>query len=252
MKNPYRSLGIGLVIGGALFTPLAYFLLENVPLTAVGLSTIMIGFTSFALANSRPDITPEAGEAVLRAGMENIAALIEELGLQSPAIYFPSGMRSGKPQAVIPLTSEATLKLHDQPVVGRLIVRYGSRPEEIGIAVTTPGSIPLEQLPSRPGNTPDELETSIIHVLTGILDLADNASVRFKGNSVEVKVNGFRLHYEDAYYYRCLGSPVASIVATLTGEALQKPVRIADEKHQGKKSTILIETASGENAITGD
>jgi hypothetical protein len=48
-NNPYRLLGLGLVIAGALFVPVAYFIISSIPLTAVDLSSIIIGFTSIAL-----------------------------------------------------------------------------------------------------------------------------------------------------------------------------------------------------------
>ena len=49
-NNPYRLLGLGLIIAGAIFAPVAYFMINSIPLTAIGLSSIMIGFTSIALA----------------------------------------------------------------------------------------------------------------------------------------------------------------------------------------------------------
>ena len=94
-NNPYRLLGIGLTIAGAIFAPVSYFIISSIPLTAIALSSVMIGFTSIALASSRPQISPEASRLILETGMENIAALLEELGLNHKAIYLPSTMREG-------------------------------------------------------------------------------------------------------------------------------------------------------------
>jgi len=241
MNNPYRTLGIGLAIGGAMFVPIAYFLISSVPLTAVGLSSIILGFTSLALANARPYVSPAAAEVILKTGMENTAALLEELGLKSKAIYLPSSVRDGKPQAVVPLIDMKESTLLKNKITGRLIVRYGNNPEDMGIAVTTPGSINYSQLPNKPGANPEEIQSAIIYVLTGLLDIASSVIVNISENQVKVELSGAKLNYEDIWYYRCLGSPVASIVATITCEALNKPVRIVEETSSKQNSRILLE-----------
>jgi hypothetical protein len=53
-NNPYRFLGIGLIIAGAIFAPAAYFVINSIPITAIALSSMIIGFTSFALSTTRP------------------------------------------------------------------------------------------------------------------------------------------------------------------------------------------------------
>lgn len=244
MRNPYRILGIGLSLSGALFLPIAYFLVESIPITAIALSAIMIGFACIALANARPQISPEASELILKTGMENTAALLEELGLRNKAVYLPSSMREGHPQAVIPLKDNVDLTRIRGKIQGRLIVRYGSNPEDMGIAVTTPGSISLEQFETKPGPSATDIETAIAYVLTGLLDLANSVSVTIIDSRVTVNVNSPKLHYEDIWYYHCLGSPIASIVASISSEALEKPVLIKEESYQRGKSKIILEVLS--------
>jgi hypothetical protein len=101
-NNPYRILGMTFIVAGAIFAPVAYFIINSIPLTSIALSLIMIGVTSIALANSRPQISPEAARIILEIGMENIAALLEELGLTNKAIYLPSAMRIGNAQVTCP------------------------------------------------------------------------------------------------------------------------------------------------------
>jgi hypothetical protein len=235
---------LGLAVAGAIFAPIAYFLIASVPLTAIGISTIMIGFTSLALANARPFISPEASELILKTGMENTAALLEELGLRNKAIYLPSSLRGGRPQALIPLQGTIELARIRKKIPGRLIVRYGDNPEEMAIAITTPGSFNPDKLEINLGPTPAEIESATTYVLTGLLDLANSVTVNIVGNRVTIEVNGARLHYEDVWYYRCLGSPIASIVATIACEALDKPIRIVDESFERGKSHIVLEVLS--------
>ena len=241
LKNPYRVLGLVLAVAGALFAPLAYFFIASVPLTAVALSAVMLGFTCLVLANARPYISPEASELILRTGMANTAALLEELGLDRKAVYLPSSMREGQPQALIPLKGDLDLQRIRGKIPGRLIVRYGDRPEDMAIAVTTPGSIDLTKLETVPGPTAPEIESAVTYVLAGLLDLASAVSVDIEGDRITVEVAGARLHYEDIWYYHCLGSPVASIAASISSEAFGRPVRILEESYQHGKSKVLLE-----------
>lgn len=204
----------------------------------------MLGFTCIALANTRPYISPEACEVILKTGMENTAALLEELGLRNKAVYLPSSMRDGHPQALIPLADGRDIEQIKKKIPGRLIVRYGVNPDDMAIAVTTPGSLNIDMLETKPGPTPGEIEAAVTYILTGLLDLASSVSVNLTDAQVNVEVAGSRLHYEDIWYYRCLGSPIASIVAAISSEALEKPIRIKEEDYSKGKSRIILEVLS--------
>lgn len=244
MKNSYRLLGLALCVAGAVFAPIAYFLIGSVPLAAIGLSAVMIGFACIALANTRPYISPEACQLMLQTGMENISALLEELGLRNKAIYLPSSMRNGQAQALIPLVEGGDVQRVRDRVPGRLIVRYGPNPDDMAIAVTTAGSMNLDMLETRPGPTAAEIEAAAAHILTGVLDIASAVSVKLTDAEVRVEVSRPSLRYEDIWYYRCLGSPIASIVAAVSCEALQQAVRIREETYYKGKSRIVLEVIS--------
>lgn len=244
MSNPYRVLGLGLCLAGTIFAPISYFIIGSVPLTAVGISAIIIGFTCIALANARPYISPEACEVILKTGMENTAALLEELGIRNKAVYLPSSMRDGHPQALIPLGEDRDIQRVKGKIPGRLIVRYGVNPDDMAIAVTTPGSINIDMLETKPGPTSGEIETAVTYILTGLLDIANSVTVNLSDTQVNVEISGPKLHYEDIWYYRCLGSPIASIVAAISSEALEKPIRIKEEDYSKGKSRIILEVLS--------
>ncbi len=240
MSNSYRILGLSFLLAGVIFAPVSYFILSSIPLTAVGISMLILGFTCVALANTRPYISPEASQIILKTGMENIAALLEELGLRNKAVYLPSSMRDGHPQALIPL-KDGDIRQVKGKIPGRLIVRYGSQPDEMAIAVTTPGSINVDMLETKPGPTASEIESAISYILIGLLDLASSISVAMMDNSLSVEINEPRLYYEDIWYYRCLGSPLASIAAAIASEALNKPIRIEKESYAEGKAKIELE-----------
>ena len=241
MSNSYRILGLGFCLAGTIFAPISYFLINSAPLTAVAVSAIMIGFTCIALANTRPYISPEACQLILKTGMENTAALLEELGLRNKAVYLPSSMRNGHPQALIPLVEDEDIQWVKEKIPGRLIVRYGVNPDDVAIMVTTPGSINIEMLETKPGPTSSEIEAAATYILTGVLDIASSVTVSLANNQIDVAVNGARLPYEDIWYYRCLGSPIASIVAAISSEALGRPIKIREESFSQGKSLITLE-----------
>ncbi len=240
-NNPYRLLGWGLIIAGAIFAPVAYLVINSIPLTAIALSSIMIGFTSIALATGQPQISPEASQMILETGMENIAALLEELGLSNKAIYLPSSMRMGNAQALIPLSGDIDIQRIKGKIPRRLIVRYGDNPGDMAIAVTAPGGTGLDKLEIKPGPTSSEIEQAVTYVLTGLLDLANAVEVRVNDKQLNVEVTGPKLHFENVWYYRCMGSPIASIVASIASNGIGKPVRITEESYQKGKSIIHLE-----------
>jgi hypothetical protein len=114
----------------------------------------------------------------------------------------------------------------------------------MAIAVTTPGSINIDMLETKPGPTASEIEAAATYILTGVLDIANSVTVSLADAQIDIGVSGARLHYEDIWYYRCLGSPIASIVAAISSEALQRPIRIKEESYSKGKSWIILEVLS--------
>lgn len=239
-RNPYLRLGIVLTLAGAVLAPVFYFVVASVPLTALALSAIILGLVSAMLGNARPNITPEASQMMLRTGVENIAALLEELGLRSRAIYLPSS-GSGRPRAVIPLSEDGPLPGKGKDMPDRLIARYGPNLEDVCLVVTTPGAVSLDSVAIAPGGGPDQIEAALNHILVGIMDLADSVSAHSVGDRIVVEMANPKLKYDNIWFYRCLGSPLASIAATVASQALDRAVRVASEQETRKGARIEIE-----------
>ena len=244
MSDPYRMLGLALCIAGGVFAPVSYFAIGSVPFTALGISAIMVGFTCVVLANARPPVSPEACELLLKTGMQNTAALLEELELRGKAVYLPSSVTNGSARVLIPLADGQDILHVGEKIPARLIVRYGRDPSDMAIAVTTAGSMSIDLLETKPGPTAREIEAAVAYVLTGVLDVGSSVAVRLTDDTIHAEVGGSRLHYEEVWYYRCLGSPIASIVAAVSSEALGRPVRIKDESYSKGKSQITLEVLS--------
>ena len=240
IKNPYQVLGIMLAIVGAILAPIFYFIVGSPPLTATAISAVILGFTCIAIANARPYLSPEVAQMLLKTGMENTTALLEELGLQNKATYLPSTVDS-QSRAMIPLVANGGISIIPEKLPKRLIVRYGPNAEDMAIAVTTPGNVSIELLESKPGPTADEMEIALNYLLTGVLDIAHNVSVHIMDAKVEVKINGPKMSFENNWYYKCLGSPIASITAAVVAEALKKPLRITEETYQKNEGIVVLE-----------
>lgn len=239
-KNPYRTLGLGLIAAGIVLTPLAYFVINAPYLTVTGIAMLILGFTAYALASSRPFISPEASRMLLETGMENTSALLEELSLHNKALYLPSNLRGGRAQAIIPISSDSLPQMKKE-LPGRLIVRYGNGPDELAIAVATPGSINLRMLHNPPGQSAGELESAISYLLIGLLDLASGVTFSLEGDKARVTISHPRLHWENIAFYQVLGSPLASIAAAVTAEGIGRPVRISGETFAKGQAVVDLE-----------
>jgi hypothetical protein len=243
-NNPYRQLGIILASAGILTAPVFYFIVGSVPLTAASISAVMLGSTSLALADASPRISPQASQMLLRTGMENTASLLEELGINGRAIYLPAHLRNGHAQALIPLTESKGIPNIREKLPGRLLVRYGPEVTDMALAVTTAGTLNLEILQNKPGPTADEIESALNYILTGVLNIARGVSVNLSDSQIEISINRASMGEENVWYYRCMGSPIASIAAAVASEALDKPVRIKQETSYKKQHTIELEVLS--------
>jgi hypothetical protein len=234
-------LGLGLALAGSMFSSVSYVILRSTPLTALGISTIILGAASLALSRGQTKIPSEASEILLESGLNNFSVLIEELGITSKSIYIPSSLTGGKPQALIPLHMNPHPPKPQFPLPKRFIVKYGPNPEDVGLLITTPGSA-IAMSGSKPNLAPADLEAALSSVLTGTIDLADAVKVITAGEKIIVEVSNPRLKHKSIQIYECLGSPIASIVASMTAEALNKPVIIDRENHEKHKSIIELKT----------
>lgn len=240
-RDPYLRLGLVLSFSGAILAPIFYYVLDSVPLAALAISGIMLGLVSAMLANARPAVPPEASRMMLQTGVEHLASLLEELGLRSKANYVPPSTTGGRARALIPLNENGSLPKKGQPVPNRLIARYGPNPEDICLVVTTPGTVSLDSVAISPGGGPDEMEGALNQILVGMMDLADSVSVHMLDDGIVVDVAKPKLRYDNVWFSHCLGSPLASIAASVVSEALNQPVRIAHEDDTRTGIRISIE-----------
>ncbi len=236
--NTYQPLATSLAVIGVCITALAFLVLDSTPITALGISTVIIGAVSFAISRGQPKIPPQASSILLQSGAENISALIEEIGLKAKAIYLPSSISGDKPKALIPLDSNVELDKKNLPK--RLIVKYGANPEAMGLLIVTPGSAVGDMVEAKVDASAADLESAISAVLLGTINLADGVRAKRDSEKVLVEVINPRLQEPNLWVYERLGSPIASIVASVIAQVLDKPLIISSEQNsKGKKVVEL-------------
>ena len=240
-KNPYTRAGLGLLVAGSLVFLTSYFILLLTWLTVLGISMLILSFILLTLGRTIPKLSPEVSTLLLETGIDNIATIVEELGIRAKAIYLPSSLTSGRPQALIPLHSNPSPSLITEALPQRLIVRYGASPDDIGLLLSTIGTTAVGMLELRPGPTSEELESALTSLFRGILGVADGARVIYHENHVSVEIYNPRIENKTTWFHQCLGGPLASIVASVAAEAWDRPVTIKQEEHHKGKCSIELE-----------
>lgn len=235
--STFTLLGAILLLVGVVLSFTSYFILDFTPLTALGLSTIVLAAVSLALGRGQPKIPADVSSLLLESGLENTAALIEELGLGSKAVYLPPSFTSGKPRALIPVSPGELPKIQQQ-LPNRLIVRYGKEPGEMGILVSTLGSAVVERHGREFADM--DLEDALSSALIGSTDLADGLRVVKDGSTISVGITNPRLECRRMKIFENIGSPLASVVASVASQSMDTPITILREEVEGKTHMVML------------
>lgn len=247
INTRYSSLGWGLLLAGIGILPTSYLLLHSIPIIALGISLIVIGIICLTLGKTRPKISPELSNLLMDIGIENLGSLLEELGLKARGMYLPSSLCGGKPRAIIPLRHDQQYPIIRKPLQQRLVVSFGEDPEDIGILVTTTGSNILDTLEKKPGASPEEIAIALTTLLVGTLDIAGGVKISMGDNRAIVRISHPRLkEISNSWAVQSLGSPAASIAASIVAEALEKPVVIESETSRPQENIITLEILSNQ------
>jgi hypothetical protein len=236
--NPYTWTGLGFIIIGAGLILASLFVFSFSWLTAMGIAVLILSFILLALGRTIPKLSPEVSILLLETGIDNLATFFEELGVKSKAIYLPSSVTNGKPKALVPLNYKTSSSKIVKTIPQRLIVRYTSDPEDIGLLVTTMGNVATGMLESRPGPNAGEVESAMAHLLTGVLGVADGTRVIVREHGVSFEIHNPRIENRKTWSSQSLGSPLASIAASVAAEAWGRPFIITQEERSRRKHSV--------------
>ena len=232
MSDKLLTSGIALAVLGTTLSLFFHFILQIVPLTALGIAIIILG-TTIAITSPQP-IPKETIQLLINSAIQNIEALLEEFTTTEKAIYIP---KKEKTYAYIPLnpTQIDTNQIEKAP--NRLLVKIG---EHYGLQLIPPATELIKTLnleAAEEANIEDTLRT----LLVDLTDLAEGVKTVSKENTIIVEINGIKLEIEAPKYIETLGSLQASITAATIATILKKPVKILEEKLEKNKTTMKVQ-----------
>jgi hypothetical protein len=241
-RNVYTWTGFSLLVAGVILVIVSLLVLSSlVWLAALGVAALILAFILLALARTIPRVTPEVSMLLLETGIDNIATVVEELGIKSKPVYLHSSLTGGKSQALIPLHSNPSLPKITSALPRRFIVRYGSNPDDVGLLVTTAGTVAVSMLDSALVPSAMQLESTLASLFVGKLGAADKIRISTVETGIRVEVRNPRIQSTGTWSHQCLDSSLASIIATVAAEAWEEPVVVTKEEQSGKTYAVEIE-----------
>ena len=218
------DVGASLMIIGASLAVVGYIEPGLIPLMVLGLSAFIIGL----LVQWDEGAMEQTIINLSSAAWDNVSALVESAGLANSGVYLPSSMANGEPMVLIPSTPVGNLR--NIRVIGKPLATY--RAGLTGLLLASPGS--RVALTCRDSLTSD-LESSLRNCLTRQFPLARGVTVTEAGGEVTVRVEGPRLIdvYGGSTVKAIFGSAIASAVAAIVAEVLNRPFIIQEESRSG-------------------
>jgi hypothetical protein len=213
MLDRYQYVGIGFISFGVLFSAFSYLVFLSVSLTALGLSTIILGAT-LLLVPSNPAPAHQI-RAMVEASLVNIEALLEEFDVMGEAVYLPLDDRVS---AFIPIEEGMELKLDTGGISVRVLTESNGVP---GVMVFPPGS-ELVRLALLPEDI--LIEDALNAVLVDFVELANSVKVVSEGSQILVELVSPKVGSDYDRVNRSLGSLSVSISGCVIADIMGEPV----------------------------
>jgi len=219
MPNTRSDAGPSLMALGSALAVVGYLEPGLTPLMVLGVAVFVIGM----LVQWDEGAMEHTIVNLASAAWENVSALVEASGVVNNGIYLPSSAVGGEPMVLVPSTPVASLG--SIKIIGKPLATYGQG--ATGLLLASPGS---RAVAACRGVISSDLEASLRNCLVRELSLARGVAVT-EGEVIGIRVEGARLIdlYGNSTIKAVLGSAVASIVASIAAEALNRPIAIQDE-----------------------
>ena len=241
-QGHYGLLGAGFLVSGIAMVLVTLIVLGSGPGAITGTALIVLGLVMLSVGRAEGRMSAAMAHLLSSSGYQNIERMVEELGLSGRAIYLPTTLSHIGARALIPL-DVARGTIPAGAVDDRFIARYGQQPSDVGLLVVTPGSAVLELLSSPVGEFPEGFEVTLSTLATGALEVARGVVVHHSNGKVSVTYAGVREGRApaDSPMYRTVGSPLASVAATLLAESCEAPVVVVSESRDGEGYSVELE-----------
>ncbi|HMB67575.1 MAG TPA: hypothetical protein VKM96_06475 [Candidatus Bathyarchaeia archaeon] len=208
---------------GTVLTLYSYFIVDIVPLAALGISCIILGFTALSLPRH---IGGGPGmRAMLQGATLSVEAVLEHYDI-GRATYLPP-VDGGAILAYVPLNSQlSTPSLSKMRRAPKSLV--GNNQE--GLLVYPVGS-ELNRIPEFQDGL--SLEERLRYVLVESADICSRVMVEETGSLIVVGMKGADLDIQGQKYQNSLGSLPSSLAACVIATLHNKPVALLEEKKAG-------------------
>ncbi len=216
----YLSLGLGLAIFGAPFAVFAFLILLSIPLTAIGISCVVLG-ASIALVPESP-VPAITIRAMVEGSCAGLESILEEFNAKNKAVYLPP--RNNRVTAYIPTSGDQTIawKAINAPI--RVVSVIDG---EAALTIFPPGSeiIRLSDLGEESG-----IDDALNYVLVDFLEAAESIKSVEVGRRMIVNISKPRIRTDFPRFNSCLGTLPTSIAGCTIAQVLKKPIGLVDEQ----------------------
>lgn len=225
----YTRAGTVLLVFGLLFGAYSYWVLEDVSLTSLGLSSVILGATALLIPSS--PVPRDSVRALVEAGAVNVEAVLEEFDAKARGYYLPP--RNGRVHCYVPLGTgfeDHHLKRRDAAPL-RVLTEVSGFP---GVVVFPPGSeaVRLAGLGEGAG-----VEDALSYVLVDFMEAVEAVKAVVTGDRVVVELNHVRADTSLSRYHACLGSLPVSTAGCVLAWVTGAPVAYTGERSDGTKVT---------------
>jgi hypothetical protein len=228
MSDKNLSFGLFLVIFGVFFSIGSYFILMNIPLTALGIGISILGI-AWATIPSNP-IPRKSTASLIKSSCSNIEVLLEALGLFERAIYIPT---NGKIIAYIPIKKSEEITLSEiKESTSKFIFKNG---KNLGVIIIPPWI-------SNPINNPIP-ETNLDGILEYALldsEIASSVTVVKNEDNIVIEIKGLKIDIDYSRFKIVMGSLPACIAAQAIALALSRPTKIISERKENNKLIVQL------------
>jgi len=210
---------------GTVLALYSYFIVHVIPLVALGISCIILGFTALSLPRrigGGPGL-----RAMLQGATLGVEALLEKCNV-GRATYLPPE-NGGVIFAYVPLSSQPeSVSLNKMRQAPKILVSNDQR----GMLVYPVGS-ELNRIPEFGDGL--SLEERLRYVLIESADVCSRVMVEQTGNLIVVGMSGAVMDIQGQKYQSSLGSLPSSLAACVITTLHDKPVTLMEERKTGDR-----------------
>lgn len=223
-----HSFGLVLISFGFLFSAVSYIIFSNIPLTALSLGSIIIGF-SILLTPSRP-VPRVAMRSLMEGSVLGLEAILEEFKVSHRGYYVKTP--DGRIYTYIPASEPPQPpNLEALEESGGVAVENDGRP----YIVLAPPSSELVNLVEA-----GEAEAAITEALVDLSELCESVKVVERGDLMILEIRGCRGSIAAGRFKRTFGSLEASIAAAVTAKVTGISVYVESEEEDNSTKIVRL------------